>query len=181
VTVDLEAFSPFIPLNADDSSLPATVFRFTLHNPGPGEVEVELRGWLENAVGNHHREAPGERANQARSSDRATILALTARGAGTDSLRPDILFEDWSHDAYEGWSVAGEAFGGGPVRKKDIPGYQGNVGGDTERVVNSHASAPGDGVGSKDAKTGRPAARSLSSAVSSMCGSAAARIRTGPA
>ena len=32
VSVRLEAFSPFIPLNTDESSLPATVMRFTLRN-----------------------------------------------------------------------------------------------------------------------------------------------------
>jgi len=50
VAVSLEAFSPFIPLNFDDSSLPATVMRFTVTNTGPQEVEAELAGWLENAV-----------------------------------------------------------------------------------------------------------------------------------
>jgi uncharacterized protein (DUF608 family) len=32
VAVTLEAFSPFVPLSTDDSSLPATVLRFTLTN-----------------------------------------------------------------------------------------------------------------------------------------------------
>ena len=50
VTVTLEAFSPFIPLNADDSSLPATVMHFTVKNTGATKVEAEIAGWLENAV-----------------------------------------------------------------------------------------------------------------------------------
>lgn len=50
VTVMLEAFSPFIPLEVDDSSLPATILRFTLINTSTVEVSGELTGLLENAV-----------------------------------------------------------------------------------------------------------------------------------
>ncbi len=48
--VSLEAFSPFIPLNTDDSSLPATVLEYTVKNQGNAEMEVEVTGWLENPV-----------------------------------------------------------------------------------------------------------------------------------
>ena len=50
VAVTLEAFSPFIPLNTDDSSLPATVLRFTVKNTSRRRVEATLAGWLQNAV-----------------------------------------------------------------------------------------------------------------------------------
>ena len=46
----LEAFSPFIPLNATDSSLPATIMRFSVNNTGATQVEVEIAGWIQNAV-----------------------------------------------------------------------------------------------------------------------------------
>ena len=42
----LEAFSPFIPLNADDSSLPATVMSYTVTNTSDAELEVEVFGFL---------------------------------------------------------------------------------------------------------------------------------------
>ncbi|HEX8234825.1 MAG TPA: GH116 family glycosyl-hydrolase [Abditibacteriaceae bacterium] len=60
----LEAFSPFIPLNAADCSLPATIFRFTLHNTGSETVEVELTGKLENAVLRDHPGAPALRQQE---------------------------------------------------------------------------------------------------------------------
>jgi non-lysosomal glucosylceramidase len=47
--VTMEAYSPFIPLNADDSGLPATVFSITVHNKDKSALEASLVGWLENA------------------------------------------------------------------------------------------------------------------------------------
>ena len=50
LAVKLEAFSPFIPLNADDSGLPATILQFTLRNTSAAPVEAVLTGELENGV-----------------------------------------------------------------------------------------------------------------------------------
>jgi len=50
VSVALEAFSPFVPLNTQDSSLPATVLRYTVKNTSRAKVDVRLAGWLENAA-----------------------------------------------------------------------------------------------------------------------------------
>lgn len=49
VSVTLEAFSPFIPLNTDDSSLPVTILQLTIHNTGAKAVDVELAGHLSKA------------------------------------------------------------------------------------------------------------------------------------
>jgi len=62
VGVKLEAFSPFIPLDVEDSSLPATLMRFTLTNTSPEPVEVTLSGKLENAALLRHRTLPGTRS-----------------------------------------------------------------------------------------------------------------------
>lgn len=50
VQVNMEAFSPFIPLDALNSALPATVFKFTVTNSSKASVDVDLMGWLQNAV-----------------------------------------------------------------------------------------------------------------------------------
>jgi non-lysosomal glucosylceramidase len=53
VTIDLQSFSPFVPLNVEESSYPATIMRFTVTNTSDKKVTVELSGWLENAVLNN--------------------------------------------------------------------------------------------------------------------------------
>lgn len=51
VDVSLTAFSPHIPLNAADSSIPAVVFEFTVRNRTSSDVSVSLLSTLQNAVG----------------------------------------------------------------------------------------------------------------------------------
>ena len=51
LAVTLEAYSPFIPLNADDSGLPIAVLRFHLRNRGERAVRVSLAGSLFNPIG----------------------------------------------------------------------------------------------------------------------------------
>jgi uncharacterized protein (DUF608 family) len=48
VTAKLKAYSPFVPLNLDASSIPVTVMSYTVSNISSSSVEVELVGWLEN-------------------------------------------------------------------------------------------------------------------------------------
>src|SRR5579871_3040550 len=51
VTVSLEAFTPFVPLNVDDSSLPVVVFRYGITNRSQKPTKVSLAFSLLNAVG----------------------------------------------------------------------------------------------------------------------------------
>jgi non-lysosomal glucosylceramidase len=155
VSVSLEAFSPFIPLNTDDSSLPVTVLEFTVRNAGKTEVEVELAGWLENAVRWHSgRTRDGTRLNRlVRSGDFLFLECGAEDPRNAEPDRSDIVFEDFEKETDEGWMVTGTAFGRGPVEMARMPAYQGDVGGRGKRVVNSHASAPGNSLREKDAAT----------------------------
>ncbi len=157
LAVKLEAFSPFIPLNTDDSSLPATIFQFTVRNTSAAPIATTLTGELENCACLHHRKHNGILNNHFVQAKAATILICSAAADANSSksARPDVIFEDWNHANYEGWTVAGTAFGSSPVQKCLIPSYQGDVGGDTTRVVNSHASAPGASIEGKDGATGK--------------------------
>jgi non-lysosomal glucosylceramidase len=51
LNVELLAFNPFIPLNADDSGLPSAIFRWRLHNPLDVAVETTLAFSLFNPIG----------------------------------------------------------------------------------------------------------------------------------
>ena len=77
VAVKLEAFSPFIPLNADDSGLPATVFHFTVTNTSAESVTVHLAGWLQNATCFHSaKPGDGRRVNAVRRGKNTTLVAM---------------------------------------------------------------------------------------------------------
>jgi uncharacterized protein (DUF608 family) len=157
VTVQLEAFSPFIPLNVEDSSLPATVMRFTVINHSRQRMEVELAGWLENAVGLHS--APRylfQRRNRIvrRPGLLALVCAAEAAPPSPAPERPDVVFDDFERPTHEGWTVTGTAFGAGPVSQAQVPEYQGKLGFHGQRGINSHAAAPAQDVGGRDAHKG---------------------------
>ncbi len=157
VQVKLEAFSPFIPLNADDSSLPATVMQFTVTNVGAGAGTVELAGWLENAVGRYSGETRAiVRRNRTRRQPGTLLLECSAEEPPPSDApkRPDIVFDDFEGATYDGWTTTGTAFGQGPAAQSQVPDYQGDLGMHGQHAVNSHAAAPGSDVGTRDAQTG---------------------------
>ncbi len=51
VQVSLDAFSPFIPLDPDDSGLPVAVLRYRVHNPGHDQATVSIAWSVDNPVG----------------------------------------------------------------------------------------------------------------------------------
>jgi len=159
VSAVLEAFSPFIPPDAEGSDLPATVLTFTVKNESPDECEVTIAGWLENAVCLHSGTPEFiERRNTIERRTGMTLLALRASRIGDDAdgaKRPDILFEDFQKETYESWEVSGTAFGPGPIMRSKMPAYQGDVGSTGARVVNSHNVRSHEDVAAGDAHTGR--------------------------
>ncbi len=156
IAVTLEAFSPFVPLDADRSSYPATVFVITLTNTSKEPLRGALDGWLENAVGIDHRSVVALRENLDRSTAaRSAILMRAAPWVSERTpIREDIVVEDWTKERFEGWTVEGDAFGAGPIAKSAMPKYQGDVGGPTERVANSHGGAPANEVRARDSFVG---------------------------
>ena len=94
VTAALEAFSPFIPLNPDDSSLPATVLHYTVKNTSDRPVQVELAGWLENAVClGSAKKATGRKHNRIVRERELTLLHCTAEAVPSKELAAGLVLE----------------------------------------------------------------------------------------
>jgi non-lysosomal glucosylceramidase len=85
VKVELEAFSPFIPHQADDSGLPAAIVRYRVSNPGQGKAKVGIAFSIDNPVRAKElengdaaaRKAGDGRRNEYRTSDAAVGLLMT--------------------------------------------------------------------------------------------------------
>ncbi len=133
VTVELEAFSPFIPLNAADSALPATVLQFRVKNQGTAKAEVTLAGWLENGVCCHTGEVyEGVRRHQLVQRGNLTMILGSARAIQSSgaALRPAHTLADFEQDNYGDWKAEGTAFGKQPARgtlpnQQPVTGFQG--------------------------------------------------------
>jgi len=156
VQVKLEAYSPFIPLNTDDSSLPATVFHFTVTNCSTETATVNLGGWLKNAT-RFYSAIPGngQRVNSVTHGKHATLVAMhfENKALNQSEARPDIVLQDFEK-GYGAWKSEGEAFGKQPLSRAVSPPYQGPLGGEGGSVVNSHGTAPGSSADVKDAAVG---------------------------
>lgn len=156
VAVELNAWSPFIPLKTDDSSLPAIVMEYTVRNTGKERVRADFSAWMENAVGGRGQEIRSiQRRNRTGLRGGWTFLECSAELAPEPitTTREDILFDDFERETYGDWTSEGSAFGAGPVVEADIPGYQGPLGAHGKRAVNTHSAPTGD-VGQRDSHLG---------------------------
>ena len=161
VDVKLEAYSPFIPLNADDSGLPATVMEFSVTNTSNDTLEVELAGWLENAVCKFSKPALGIRRNRvARDGGMLGVESSVHPDMSVNGSRPstraDIVFADFEADTYGTWTVDGTAFGSHPAKLTELLERQSakTIGAQGQALADSFASAPG-AVGLKESATGK--------------------------
>ncbi len=50
VSVQMKVYSPFIPLDPDNSALPATILRITVINLGAHSIDASITGWMENGA-----------------------------------------------------------------------------------------------------------------------------------
>ena len=93
---DLVAFSPFIPLNDRDSSLPVAVLTYTVRNCGKRPLQVSLLGNLTNDIG----EAAG-RTNKARKGGGFSGLFLAnSQHSGDDARCGSMVLATPAADAW---------------------------------------------------------------------------------
>ena len=96
VSVSLEAYTPLLPLNPEDSGIPCAILTYTISNPTADPVELTLVGSLTNPVGNLRRDQFGNEAqvefgtpvNDFRDDDDLRGLLLT---------NPELAAEDLHH------------------------------------------------------------------------------------
>jgi len=102
VRVSLEAFSPFVPLATLDSSLPATVLVYRIKNAASEPVDVEIGGWLENAVClDTGRRGEGFRRNRVVRDSRALSVESWVEPAPAEPqprTRPPFMLADFEGD-----------------------------------------------------------------------------------
>ena len=150
----LTAYSPFIPLNAKDSALPATIFEIALKNKGDQPVDLDLVGFLENACSQSGESHPGNRKRHTRAthSDGFVCMMHSADESRhemadeTPNPRSELVIADFEGDTYGAWQVEGEAFGPGPA-KGTLPGQNPVTGYVGKGLVNSYYK--GDGTTGK--------------------------------
>jgi non-lysosomal glucosylceramidase len=130
--VHLEAFSPYIPGDVEDSSFPATILNYTVENVSSDSIECTLGGWMENAAGIEMRnEGAIALKNEAVRTPGYTALNFTMKQASADGLAAPQVFDDFETGKYDHWTVEGDAFGSRPVNNAEIntgnvpPGLQG--------------------------------------------------------
>jgi non-lysosomal glucosylceramidase len=90
VRVALEAFSPFIPLDEEDSGLPVAILRYRVMNPGKEKAKVSIAWSLDNPVGIDGRSRSGNpgteaRSNEARQGQGIAGLLMTNPGTAQDA------------------------------------------------------------------------------------------------
>jgi len=127
VSVSLEAFSPFAPLAMEDSSLPATVMRYTIRNGGSTAAEIELTGRMQNGAGVDSRRTYGSKGTLQNRIARDAVLLSLECGIKPQAVtpaaapRPMIVFADFEGPDYGDWKTEGTAFGTGPGAEPPAP------------------------------------------------------------
>jgi len=91
VEVEMRVYSPFIPLDEENSGLPATVFSILLKNAGHDVVHAEVTGWLENKTAMYSAR-PGSQLHKNTSfrNDRCCGVHMTVE----DMLYPKVKVAD---------------------------------------------------------------------------------------
>jgi non-lysosomal glucosylceramidase len=135
ISVVMETYSPFIPLDYDHSSLPVTVMEITLKNAGESAASAELEAYLENAAIRYQPSTTT--ANLSRVSRTlpvsggAMVMGEVGKTIPATSKRPDIPLADFETDTWEksGWVAEGDAFQTGPHAGTlpNVKGFQGKV------------------------------------------------------
>jgi non-lysosomal glucosylceramidase len=119
VEVTLEAFSPFVPLDSEASSLPATLLHYTVRNTTNRNLRGALAGWLENKVCPYSAMVCRPARTRQSTLSRPGVTGISPLGPPRPQrwceARPPLVFADFEQSGYGDWTTEGEAFGTGPA------------------------------------------------------------------
>ncbi|MDP4883977.1 MAG: non-lysosomal glucosylceramidase [Opitutales bacterium] len=137
VDVQLQAYTPFIPLNRDDSSYPVIVMRYKVSNSSSTDQEVDVAGWIENISNAKSRKGATDNklAAYRQLEGISSVECSTSFGDGRSDADVEV-FADFEGNNYKGWKVEGAAFGKRPSGKS---GGQKLTGVRGKSVANSYA------------------------------------------
>ena len=126
ISAEIETFSPFIPLDYDNSSLPVTVMEITLKNSGTAAVSVGLEAFLENAAIREAAAASALRrvAEVIPLPNGAMVMGRVAQPAGAPESTPKLeTLRDWGSMALAILSdkAQAQASRGSETAKADTP------------------------------------------------------------
>lgn len=77
VSIEMEVFSPFIPLNPKESATPATILKFKIKNLTKSNVDIDLTGYIQNMVmADLKDQLNGHVRNQTKSSKGMKVLYM---------------------------------------------------------------------------------------------------------
>ena len=136
ISVVMETYSPFIPLDYDNSSLPVTVMEITLKNAGEKALNVELEAYLENAAIRYQPTTTSSSLHRVSrmmplSGGAMVMGVVNALPASATGHRPAIPLADFESDTWEksGWVAEGDAFQTGPQAGTlpNVKGFQGKA------------------------------------------------------
>jgi non-lysosomal glucosylceramidase len=115
VEVQLDAFSPFIPHDPDDSGLPVAMLRYSVKNPGSAPAQVSIAFSIENPVTTREDDggAARQKADQGRKNEFRSDNGLAGLVMSNPALAPDdpmagefvlaALPDDLSVSHWTGW------------------------------------------------------------------------------
>lgn len=171
LTVELTAFSPFCPLDVEESSLPCTILRYRVTNHSTDPVSFALVGAMTNHVclasapptppstPPPPTPCPAWRENAVVHDPQSGAPVLLARAVNAPvamraDARADIPIDDFESGTYKRWTATGTAFGDAPRPVAEIAAYQGDLRAQGRFTVNSHETRHGEGVAAADAHIG---------------------------
>ena len=141
VEVAAEVFSPFIPLNARDSALPATVLVFTVKNTSGGPVEASVAGWLQNGVclelADRKDVLSRNRAARGKAGTFVQMDLVRAPAKPAAEARRVTVIDDFEDGTYGKWTITGDCFGPAPVTGA-LAGQQAVTGWHGKHFVNTY-------------------------------------------